>query len=427
MRFVSTRGSAPPASFSEAILQGLAPDGGLYVPESFPRFDPGRFDASRDFGEIAATILQPFLEGDRLAPALARICEAAFDFPMPLVRSERETSVLELFHGPTAAFKDFGARFLAGCFDELLAGASPDRAALTVLVATSGDTGAAVAAAFHRKRRIPVGILFPLGGVSPSQEKQLTCWDDNVRSFAVRGSFDDCQRLVKEAFRRSDWPPAGGLSSANSINVGRLLPQAVFYAVASARYRREHGRDAGFIVPSGNIGNAVGAFWARAMGFPLRHIALAANANRVVPDWYETGRWEPRASLRTLANAMDVGDPSNMERIFHLHPDRASLADWSSSLSVDDETIRRVIADGPARWGRVWCPHTATAVHFRERLPSADWVVVATAHAAKFESIVEPLIGRPVEVPARLAELLSRPRSVREIDPVFEELAAGLG
>ena len=298
MKFRSTRGSAPATGFSEAILAGLAPDGGLYVPERFPTFELTDVDPAAGFAETAAKILRPFFRGDALEGDLDDLCTRAFDFPVPLVSLEPGTAVLELFHGPTAAFKDFGARFLAVCFERALA-ADRDLGPLTVLVATSGDTGAAVAAACHRRERIRVGILYPDGGVAPRQERQLTCWDDNVESFAVRGTFDDCQRLVKQAFALTDWPASGALSSANSINVGRLLPQAVFYAVASLQYLADHGKPAGFVVPSGNIGNSVGAFWAKRMGFPIRHVALASNANRVVPDWFESGEWSPRPSVQT--------------------------------------------------------------------------------------------------------------------------------
>ncbi len=421
MKFVSTRGRAPAVSASTAMLEGLAPDGGLYVPARWPSCDVQRLSAADPLPVLAARILRPFFSGDPLEDQLEALCERAFDFPMPLTHLARRTSVLELFHGPTAAFKDFGARFLASCFDSLLRQRSER---LSVLVATSGDTGAAVAAACHRMERLRVAILFPKGGVSPLQERQLTCWDDNVVSFAVRGTFDDCQRLVKAAFARPGWPPDGRLSSANSINVGRLLPQAVFYAVASLRYRQEQGRAAGFVVPSGNIGNAVGAFWAKRMGFPVREIALAANANRVVPDWFCTGDWRPRKAIRTLANAMDVGHPSNMERLFHLFPKRQSLLAQAHSLSVDDETIRREIGAGREKWGRVWCPHSATAAHFREQLASDDWVIVATAHPAKFASIVEPLIGERLEVPPQLRELLDRPNRFEEIDADLDQFLA---
>jgi threonine synthase len=423
VNFRSTRGRASAVPFAEAITAGLAPDGGLYVPERFPEIDAATFDGQEPLARLAPRFLAPFLEDDVLAPHLVEICQRAFDFPVPLIDLPRGTAVLELFRGPTAAFKDFGARFLAGCFERLIeVGASPRP--MTILVATSGDTGAAVAAAFHRKRGIRVAILFPDGGVSPRQERHLTCWDDNIASFAVQGSFDDCQRLVKQAFQDDDCRRAAHLTSANSINIGRLLPQAAYYAASAVSYRLAHDRVPRLVVPAGNLGNAVGAFWARQVGFPIGHIALATNDNRTVPDWFRSGRWQPRPSVATLANAMDVGDPSNMERLFDLYPEREAFLEGASALAVDDATIRRVIAEGPARWGRVFCPHTATAVHFREQLEGEDWILAATAHPAKFESIVEPLIGRPLVLPLQLAEMLERPTRVTRINPELGDLRA---
>jgi threonine synthase len=426
MRFVSTRHEATPSSFSSAILAGLAPDGGLFVPERFPGFDPVALEAVEELAPFAERVLQPFLAGDRLEPELAGMCRRAFDFPVPLEELRNDTAVLELFHGPTAAFKDFGARFLAECMQHADDEDPDDSRPLTVLVATSGDTGGAVAAAFHRRPGTRVAILYPRGGVSARQEQQLTCWGDNVTTFSVAGTFDDCQRLVKAAFQDDRMNAAHRLTSANSINIGRLLPQAAYYAAASVWYRRRYGAEVGFVVPAGNLGNSIGAFWAKQMGFPVREIALATNANRVIPDWFESAEWQPRPSVATLANAMDVGDPSNMERLFDLYPQREELLRVARSWSVDDGTIGEVIAAGPVDWGRVWCPHTATAVCFRERLASPHWVVVATAHPAKFETIVEPLIGREVELPAPLAELLHRPRQVVEIEADLDAFKAGL-
>jgi len=426
MKFVSTRHQAAPWSFSRAVLAGLAPDGGLFVPERFPAFDPAGFEKIDEFAPFAARVMQPFLAGDPLEPELPGMCRRAFDFPVPLEDLRDDTAVLELFHGPTAAFKDFGARFLAECMEHAPGTDPNDPRPLTILVATSGDTGGAVAAAFHRRPGIRVAILYPRGGVSARQEHQLTCWGDNVTTFSVDGTFDDCQRLVKSAFRDARMNEAHRLTSANSINIGRLLPQAAYYAAASVWYRRRHGAEAGFVVPAGNVGNSVGAFWARQMGFPIREIALATNANRVIPDWFESSEWQPRPSVATLANAMDVGDPSNMERLFVLYPERDDILRVARSLSVDDDTIRGVIAAGPGDWGRVWCPHTATAVRFREQFDSPHWVIVATAHPAKFETIVEPLVGRTVELPVPLAELLDRPRHVVEIDADLEALRGRL-
>jgi threonine synthase len=419
MRFRSTRSAQPTLGLSEAMLTSLAPDGGLYVPESFPAFAPEDFDGLESWRDIGERLLVPFFEGDALRPHLAEICEEAFDFPLPLRDLDDETAVLELFHGPTAAFKDVGARFLAACVSRL-----PGRH--TVLVATSGDTGGAVAAAFHGRPDTSVVILFPRGKVSPRQQQQLTCWGANVRAFAVRGDFDDCQRIVKTAFADREWAESQGLLSANSINLGRLLPQAVYYAAASLWYVRRRGVRPGFVVPAGNLGNAVAAFWARRMGLPIREIALAANANRAVPDYFDSGNWAARPTVETLANAMDVGNPSNAERLFDLHPDVGELRLIARASSITDEEIERTIRDAATRSSEVWDPHTATAVLTRARLGSPHWVVVSTAHPAKFESVVEPLVGRAVEVPPCLAELLDRPATFEEIDPTFDALAAAL-
>ena len=418
MKYVSTRASSPPLGLSEAIQTGLAPDGGLYVPERFPGFEVGDFDNLETLSDIATKFLAPFFEGDELASHLPDICREAFNFPVPLVELDETTVLLELFHGPTAAFKDLGARFLAACVSRL-------EGRRTVLVATSGDTGGAVAAAFAGRANVEVRILYPKGLVSPRQEKQLTCWGAGVRAFAVRGDFDDCQRVVKAAFADRELNRAHGLLSANSINLGRLLPQAAYHAAASLWYLRRRGVRAGVVVPTGNLGNAVAAFWARAAGLPVREIALATNANRAVPDYFTSGAWGPRATVRTLANAMDVGDPSNVERLLHLHPDFARLKTFARAFTVSDEEIERTISEEATR-GRVFDPHTAAAVRARLLLGTPHLVVVATAHPAKFESIVEPLIGRELETPPALAELLDKESACEEIEPSLAALAKAL-
>jgi threonine synthase len=415
MRYVSTRAQSPPLGLSEAIQTGLAPDGGLYVPERFPTFEVEGFDGLDSLSDISERFLKPFFEGDELSPHLSDICREAFDFNVPLVELDETTALLELFHGPTAAFKDVGARFLAACVSRLLG-------RRTVLVATSGDTGGAVAAAFAGRENVEVVILFPKGLVSPRQEKQLTCWGAGVRAYAVRGDFDDCQRIVKAAFADRDLNRARGLLSANSINLGRLLPQAAYHAAASLWYLRRRGARAGLVVPTGNLGNAVAAFWARAAGLPVRELALATNANRAVPDYFTSGAWAARPTVRTLANAMDVGDPSNVERLLHLHPDFDELKTFARAYTVPDEEIERTIRDEYARHGRVFDPHTAAAVRVRSLLATPHWVVVATAHPAKFESIVEPLVGREVETPPALAALLDKESVCVEIEPSLESL-----
>jgi threonine synthase len=426
MRFISTRDPAHGASLSEALRRGLAPDGGLYVPDRFPSESAAGFEGATELAAVAPRFLAPLFEGDALAPELPAIAREAFDFPAPLLplAGRDDAAVLELFHGPTAAFKDFGARFLAACLGRLH---RDTRRTLTILVATSGDTGGAVAAAFHGRPGIEVVVLFPRGLVSPRQELQLTCWGGNVRSLSVAGTFDDCQRLVKAAFADPALAARRELSSANSINVGRLLPQACYYVQASVATWRRTGKRANFIVPSGNLGNALACVWARRSGLPIGDIVLAFNANRSVPDYLASGTWQPRASVATLASAMDVGNPSNMERLRHLYPAWRELADAVSSVTVSDDEIRTRIRADHARLGQTWCPHTATAAEAYARLDAVrraagPWVLVATAHPAKFPETVEPLIGATVPVPPALARLLTLPRHVTEIPATLDAL-----
>jgi threonine synthase len=432
LTFVSSRGGAPAASVSQAIQQGLAPDGGLYIPTQLPRLDVSAFPAAGQLPQIARAALTPFFGVDRLQPRLGEIADAALDMAAPTTSVQAcpdPLFALELFHGPTAAFKDFGARFLAEALQRLEQTA--DAQPLTILVATSGDTGGAVAAAFHRRAWVRVVILYPRGLVSPRQEQQLTCWGDNVLSLRIDGTFDDCQRLVKEAFLDSALRIRHRFSSANSINVGRLLPQMVYYIASSLQIARAHQVKPSYIIPAGNLGNALAALWAREMGFPLARIILAHNINRTVPDFLETGRWQPRASIATLASAMDVGNPSNMERVRALYPTLGTIREQLSADSVDDDTIRRRIKEDFMQYGREWCPHTATAAEVYGRLSAAQrrdrpWVVVATAHPAKFNEIVEPIINKQVAVPKSLERLLSLPRHCVDVPPTIEALAAAL-
>ncbi len=426
MKFASTRGQSAQVSFSEALLQGLAPDGGLYMPQQWP--DLGGL-APASLPALGAALIGRFAEGDPLADAIPAITAEAFNFAAPLraVGASGRLDVLELFHGPTAAFKDFGARFLAASLARIRRSAGRP---LRILVATSGDTGGAVAAAFHRRPGIEVVVLFPKGLVSPTQQQQLTCWGDNVTSLAVRGSFDDCQRLVKEAFLDESLRARVEMSSANSINLGRLLPQAVYYAASSLEVQARTGDKASYIVPSGNLGNVAACVWARRMGLPIDRIVLAHNANRTVPDFLETGRLQPRSSIATLASAMDVGNPSNLERLLALFPG-AELAGQVSACSISDAQIRQRIQADHAAYGVTWCPHTATAAEAYARLlegerASRRWVLVATAHPAKFREIVEPLVG-PVPVPANLQHLYDLPSRFSEIGATLSELVRATG
>lgn len=430
MLFQSTRDDRHTVGLSDAIARGLAPDGGLYVPTALPQLGPEAFEGADDIGAVANVLLRPFVADDPLADDLPAIIADAFDFPAPVVEvagGPGPLSVLELFHGPTAAFKDFGARFLAATLERI---PRHDDRRTTILVATSGDTGGAVAAAFHRRPWVDVVVLYPKGLVSPRQEKQLACWGDNVRTLAVAGSFDDCQRMVKEAFVDPALTARLRLSSANSINVGRLLPQMAYYACSSLELYRREGRKPNYIVPSGNLGNVAACLWARWIGLPIGEVVLATNANLTVPDYLHSGDWQPRPSVATLASAMDVGNPSNMERLRWLFGDAVALRGQFSAQPVTDDEIRATIRRDYGELGQTWCPHTATAAQVYRRLPverlEERWVLVATAHPAKFNDVVEPLIGSEVVVPPALAALLALPSQQVDVQPRLEDLRAVL-
>lgn len=432
--YVSTRGGGSHLGIRQALEAGLASDGGLFIPCEFPLFDmdalSGGIKGVVSLAELAPEVLEPFFLSDpKLASALPEVCARAFNFPTPLtpVPERPGDFFLELYHGPTSAFKDVGARFLAGILEG--ADTAIDRKTRTVIVATSGDTGGAVAAAFHSKPGFNVVILFPNGMVSPRQEKQLCAWGGNVRAFAVDGTFDDCQRIVKEAFQ----DPSRTWVSANSINLGRILPQMAYYAWASLMCARANGGKApGFIIPSGNLGNSLAALWAKKIGFPVGPIVLALNANRGVADFLDSGVFTPARAIATLANAMDVGNPSNLERFRSLYPTVDKLKLDVSAYSFTDREIEAEIGTSEGEWGQPVCPHTATATLARKvienREPSGvrEWIMVSTAHPAKFETIVEPLIGRIVDMPPALKEILRRPAESKTIAPSYHALVHSL-
>ncbi|MEM7280523.1 MAG: threonine synthase [Pseudomonadota bacterium] len=410
MEFRSTRGGGDEVGLEVALGSGTAPDGGLYMPTVLPELSVDAFHGAETWVEIAEELLKPFFVGSNLASQLSDICRDAFDFPLKVTGSSPH--VLELFHGPTSAFKDVGARFLAACLSRI-----PEAQGKTILVATSGDTGGAVAAAFFRRSGFRVVILFPEGRVSLRQQHQLTCWGENILSLAVQGAFDDCQRMVKQAFANPQWVESYSLASANSINIGRLMPQMTYYAAASLWHYRAYGEKPNFLIPTGNLGNAFSCVLARAIGLPIGEIVLVTNANKPIPDFLKTGMWEPRATIETLASAMDVGNPSNMERLRDLYPDHPVLSQMVSAYSVDDESIKSRIQQEFGETAEVHCPHTATAldVYRREYPDQSNTIVVATAHAAKFDDIIEPLTG-PVAVPDNLAMLLERPANFDTIE-----------
>jgi len=449
-KFVSTRNGCPLVSFSEALDGGLAPDGGLYLPQQIPKSNISKLQhhpavksynllRGSDFptanfflADFAAQILAPFFEKDPLESNLPEICARTFNFPIPLKELEGPTCLLELFHGPTAAFKDVAARFLAECIffqDELkqnlLIKQEPRRRRL-VLVATSGDTGSAIASAFDHHSNTSVFILYPKGRVSPRQEKLLTCWSAHVHAIAVQGSFDDCQRLVKEALSNFELRSEFAFISANSISIGRLLPQMIYYAWSSLAYERIFSKPAGFIIPTGNLGNGFAAILAREMGFPIREIIFSTNENKAVDHFFESGHIVGFPTIATLANAMDVGLPSNMERLAFLFPNIEDLRGFAKSSICSDAEIKKVIKK--QAWGQTFCPHTATAVRAFEQQKLREWILVATAHPAKFESVIEPLLSENgedrfvVPLPIQMKELLQRPQQSFEISGKLTEL-----
>lgn len=432
MRFISTRGEfGIGIGLDDALVNGIADDGGLYVPVELPTFSVPDFSDANTIPDVAAVLLRPFFSGSRLLVELEQILAETFSFPIPttpLPSNSGKASLLELYHGPTAAFKDIGAGFLAACLTRLEGDAASP---LTILVATSGDTGGAVAAAFDDRPGMRVVVLFPDGRVSARQAHQLTCWSDNVLSLSVQGAFDDCQALVKSALADETLCSTYRFSSANSINIGRLLPQSTYYANASLKHFRETGNKPGFVIPTGNLGNALACIMAREMGLPIGPIVLATNANRTISDYFETLNWIPRASVQTLASAMDVGDPGNMERLRSMLGEADVLRDCLGVLTVDDEQIEAEIRKDYEEFGFATCPHTATATHTWRQLDSSmrednDWILIATAHPAKFETIVEPLIDTTVPLPGELEAILSRPSHSVSIDPRLDALETAM-
>jgi threonine synthase len=417
MNYYSTRNKAEKRRFAEAALAGLAPDGGLYIPETIPLLPNAVASslASLSFTDIAFEVIKPFVREDVPDTVLGDMVNAAYPFEAPLV-PVGPYFVLELFHGPTAAFKDFGARFMARVFSYLRRGEDKP---LTILTATSGDTGGAVADGFFGVEGISVTVLYPKGRVTPLQEKQIAGLGGNIQAVAVEGSFDDCQKLVKEAFVRADLRKKRDLTSANSINIARLIPQAVYY-IAGA------GKRPGitYAVPSGNFGNLTAGVYAQKMGAPISRFIAATNSNKTVPDYLETGLYEGRPSLPTISNAMDVGSPSNFERLA-AHWSLDELRALMRGIWITDEETRQTIRRVHTETGYTLDPHGAVgwSALDKARIPGglSPLAVLETAHPAKFVETVEPLVGN-VPVPPALAKALSRDISSVTIPADIESL-----
>ena len=409
MKWISTRGGSPPITFIDALFAGTAPDGGLYMPERLDPLPAGTVDRLRgaDIVEIGTTIGVHILRDEITRQALEPLIREALDFPVPVVKVTDRISVLELFHGPTMAFKDVGARVQARLLHHFT-----DGTPLTILVATSGDTGSAVAQAFHRVPDSRVVVLYPEGQVSDVQEAQMASLGDNITALAVRGTFDDCQRLVKQAFADDDLRSHVWLTPANSINLGRLLPQVFYYFLLAGA---DGGQGPVVSVPSGNFGNLTAGLIAKRIGLPIAQFVAATNVNDAVPEYLESGVYEPRPSIATVANAMDVGAPSNFERVQSLYnSDLMALRQDIVGFAYEDSQVIAEIGHVYLEHGYVLDPHSAIAwLALQDRLvdqPDARGVFLATAHPAKFREVVEPAIGRSIELPRALADAISRPR-----------------
>jgi threonine synthase len=412
-------------SFTDALFGGLAPDGGLFVPATPLELDTPDATVGSTFVATARWAVPRLLRGIAEQTLQAIVAEA-FDFPIPLVEVEPDVYVLELFHGPSAAFKDVGARFMARAMAALDDARGDGR---TILVATSGDTGGAVADAFHGLEGYRVAVLFPEGGISARQRRQMSTLGGNVLALAVEGTFDDCQALAKQAFRDQAMSDRHRLASANSINVGRLLPQSLYYLHAAATLGWGERR-ATFSVPCGNLGNLCAGLLGWRAGMPAAGFLAATNANDVFVQFLRTGEFSPRPSVGTESNAMDVGDPSNLERIRWLYRDapeqlRADVA----GASVTDDDARACIAEVHARTGYVLDPHTAVAYRAAERhggSAASPRVVLATAHPAKFPDVVRAAIGAEPPLPPTLARRMEVAEHVTPLQPTLAALDAVL-
>ncbi|TGE09420.1 threonine synthase [Hymenobacter fodinae] len=427
MRYYSLNRQTEPVDFRAATVAGQAPDGGLYFPETIPRFPAGFVEQLPELSpaEVAYTVLQPYVGNTIPEVELRRICAEAVDFPFPLVPVTDRISALELFHGPTLAFKDVGARFMSRCLGYF---SRHETRPVTVLVATSGDTGGAVASGFLGVPGVEVVILYPSGKVSPVQEQQLTALGQNITALEVDGNFDDCQRLVKQAFRDTDLMSRRRLTSANSINVARWLPQQVYYCYALAQWPSQAAPPV-VSVPSGNFGNLCAGLLAYVSGLPVAHFVAACNVNDAVPAYLRSGNYSAQVAVATLSNAMDVGDPSNFGRILelfgHEHPVIQQLL---TGYSVSDADTAATIGRVYEQTGYLPDPHGAVAYFALEdylaQHPRASGIFLETAHPVKFPEAVEPATGQPVPVPTSLDELLRKPKHSIKLPPEYEALRA---
>ncbi|MEF8844640.1 MAG: threonine synthase [Bacteroidales bacterium] len=412
MEFYNLNNTSETVSFRQAVMQGAGSDNGLFFPQEIIKKNNDFFTEMDDypFASLAAEVLYDFVKSDFTRRDLEEICIRAFNFPIPLVQVKEQIHSLELFHGPSLAFKDVGARFLSEVLKKI---AEKENEEITVLVATSGDTGSAVAKSFYNVEGIRVVLLYPSGKVSHIQEKTLTTLGGNILPLEIQGTFDDCQRLVKKAFADQDAFAGKTLTSANSINVGRLLPQAVYYFWAWHQLSEAEREHVVISVPSGNYGNLCAGVMAWKMGLPVKRFIAASNVNRVVPDYLESGEYKPRPAVRTLSNAMDVGDPSNFIRIREMFgDDHRKMKTLIRPFVADNDQTREGIKDLYAAGNYIADPHGAIGYlgcrHLIHREETG--IFLETAHPAKFKDIVEESIQAEIELPDYLREIQDKPK-----------------
>lgn len=426
MKFYSTSQQSSPVSFREAVIKSLPDDQGLYFPEEIPELDFLFLETMDHYSlpEIGAEVMRHFTKEDIPETKLLEILKDCLNFEIPVVEVEKNIHSLELFHGPTYAFKDVGARFLARClgyFNE------SDSKEVTILVATSGDTGGAVASGFYEVPGVNVVILYPTGKVSPLQEKQLTTLGKNIKALELEGDFDDCQTMVKKAFLDKDLNEKLNLSSANSINIARWLPQSIYYFEAYKQLRKK--KKVVFSVPSGNYGNITAGMLAKKMGLDIERFIAASNANDVVPRYLKSGNYEPKPTIQTLSNAMDIGNPSNHPRILELHEKEfKSIVKHVTGFSLNDEQTLKVMKACYESTKYLLDPHGAIAYEaLKQNLSKKETgVFLETAHYSKFLSTVEQAIGQNVKLPDFVEGLMQKKKESIVIDNNYEAFKAFL-
>ncbi|SOE19973.1 threonine synthase [Spirosomataceae bacterium TFI 002] len=431
MKLYSTNHKAAEVTGKEAIFEGLPSDNGLFMPTNIPNLGKSFWDNIHELSlqEIAFEVSNAFLSDEINTTDLKAIIDRAIDFDAPLKPLEGDLYCLELFHGPSMAFKDFGARFMAGVMSHFLKKESKN---VHILVATSGDTGGAVAQGFYKYPNIFVHILYPTGKVSDIQEKQLTTLGENVSALEINGTFDDCQALVKQAFLDTELRSRLNLASANSINIARLIPQAFYYAYSYAQLKQK-GKPVVFSIPSGNFGNLCAAVIAYKMGMPVHQFLAATNANKVVPTYLSTGEYTAiKPSISTISNAMDVGNPSNFPRLVALFDnDIEKLRSMVKGFWYNDDQTRTAMKEVNSKYQYVVCPHTAIAYQALEDFKKDDktdfiGVFAATAHYAKFLGDVEPTLNEKLAIPTRLSELLEKEKNALPMEVDYDSFKSYL-